>query len=288
MQTETRVRSIPASTLFHKFDEEYGYGRWSRVCQDSLKRALPADADSDFRTKGVEILRLFSPAEMGKVLGYVKQHENAAQSIYANEDYITHVVLSKKDYLRMLFAKIFTKEMDRRMAAFFQSEYLVMWFSFCRTVANATLTDSFLWHKDAGPSMHAKIILYLNGTAEHGARTDFIDSESTARLGAAGYDFVAIEDRRDTLDPFVERAGIEFKPRSPIVEPGEAILFKAGHVLHRGVFPTRGPRYTLTLCLLPSPKTWREHFETCDMRRMQTVEATPWEEAPWKTAGMTI
>jgi hypothetical protein len=35
-------------------------------------------------------------------------------------------------------------------------------------------------------------------------------------------------------------------------EAGEAVLFQPARLLHRGISPTRGPRLTVTLCLLPS------------------------------------
>ena len=39
---------------------------------------------------------------------------------------------------------------------------------------------------------------------------------------------------------------------------GQGVLFQPATVLHRGVSPSRGPRYVLTLCLLPSPVPWQE------------------------------
>jgi hypothetical protein len=39
---------------------------------------------------------------------------------------------------------------------------------------------------------------------------------------------------------------------------GEAVLFQPSRVLHRGISPTRGARFVLTLCLLPSPVPWQE------------------------------
>ena len=103
--------------------------------------------------------------------------------------------------LRVLLDAVLTPEVDAMLTGFFASEYLVYWISVTVTPPDPERqTVSFRWHCDKGPAAHLKLLVYLNGTPEHGGNTEFIDladTEGVARLEchdvAAGADVAAGE-----------------------------------------------------------------------------------------------
>jgi hypothetical protein len=57
---------------------------------------------------------------------------------------------------------------------------------------------------------------------------------------------------------------------------GDAVLFQPARVLHRGISPTRAPRLTATLCLLPSPVHWQRALECATLSDLAVDEK--WHE----------
>ena len=102
-----------------------------------------------------------------------------------------------------------------------------------------------------------------------GGGTDFLGCEATERLAAVGYGFPLLEARLPDLTDLALRAGVDYPPPFAALAPGEGFLFRARDVLHRGILPTRGPRYVLSLVVLPSPETWKESLERWPLKRMQ-------------------
>lgn len=258
------------------FNDGLGFREWHEGCRRAMRRPAPED-DSPFARLGIEKLRLLSETQARRFLEYVRGQEASKANIFRPDPYLQHVVLSKKDYVRMVLASLFGPEMDRRITAFFGSEYLIKWFTVVRASPHPVSESSFRWHVDGGPTVHAKLMVYLTGSSEHGGRTDFIDRESSRKLFAAGYHFPDINDRKEDLGEFAAKAGAPWPPPPCRIEAGEAALFMPNLVLHRGILPTSGSRYTITACLLPSPVPWREHFERHPVKEFQTIDATVWE-----------
>ncbi len=151
---------------------------------------------------------------------------------------------------------------DGAIAAFFGSEYLVHWVALSLTrAAPEQASVSFRWHCDKGPSSHLKIIVYLNATASHGGNTEFMDLGDTLALAERGYLFGWSRTRTGDVEHLSRLAGRPLTARMQELEAGESVLFQPSRVLHRGISPTRGPRLTATLCLLPSPVHWQRAYE---------------------------
>jgi hypothetical protein len=115
---------------------------------------------------------------------------------------------------------------------------------------------SFRWHCDRGPKTHLKLIVYLNATDEHGGNTEFVSLADTARVAAHGYLFGWAQTRSSDIGDISRIAQRDLAPCSRAMGAGDGVLFQPATVLHRGISPHRGPRYIITLCLLPSPVHW--------------------------------
>ena len=122
---------------------------------------------------------------------------------------------------------------------------------------------SFSWHCDGGPTKHLKVLLYLNGSDEHGGNTRFLDRATTDAFKKIGYVFCDIDHRLDDLAALAGEHGIAYRPLEAPMRTGEAILFEPANVLHKGVWPTRAPRYLLQICIVPSPMPWRGELTEC-------------------------
>ncbi|MHC8510444.1 MAG: hypothetical protein ACYYKD_13860 [Rhodospirillales bacterium] len=167
---------------------------------------------------------------------------------------------------------------DARLTSFFRSEYRVMFLTVVKTEPSEESNESFLWHKDAGPGKHAKIILYLTDAVETGGRTDFIDAAAAARIAAAGYDFPDVVSRIEDISAFSAEQGLQFDISSNPPAAGQSVIFKPFHVLHKGIGPARGPRWTVTLILTPHDEPWRKDIEHRNLLNLQEDDSACWEK----------
>ena len=224
------------------YDHKAGYAKLHFICQRSYRRE-PADFESDLTRDGIERLPVLDEAECAKL----------RTMIDADSDFLRHHLFRVS-----LMAKIFTGAVDRRISGYFGSEYLPLWCRFFRNDPAGDRNISFSWHCDGGPTKHLKLLLYLNASQEHGGNTQFLDRPTTDAFKGIGYVFCDINHRLDDLSALAERHGIPYAPMEAPVRTGEAILFEPANVLHKGVWPTRGSRYLLQICIVPSPMPWRD------------------------------
>jgi SAM-dependent methyltransferase len=224
------------------YDDKAGYAKLHFVSQRACRRE-PDDAESDLIRTGIERLPVLDEAECAKL----------RTMIDAESDFLrSHL------FRVSLMAKIFVGAVDRRIAGYFGSEYLPLWCRFMRSDPGGEPNVSFSWHCDGGPTKHLKVLLYLNGSDEHGGNTRFLDRATTDAFKKIGYVFCDIAHRLDDLAALAGEHGIPYRPLEAPMRTGEAILFEPANVLHKGVWPTRAPRYLLQICIVPSPMPWRD------------------------------
>jgi len=163
-----------------------------------------------------------------------------------------------KKALQSLLPEILNQEIDTQVKSYFKTEYAITWYEF--TEVTAENDESFYytkWHCDGGPSKHLKIMVYFNATSEHGGNTFFYPKEKTTALKDQGYIFCKIQDRKKDISSLLSYLGFDPLPEQYNLTPGDAILFNPFDVAHRCDVPKEGQkRYTLSLCLVPSPLPW--------------------------------
>ncbi|MHC8510445.1 MAG: hypothetical protein ACYYKD_13865 [Rhodospirillales bacterium] len=265
-----------AESVADEHESGLGYGPWAERCAAVFSRE-PGEGGA-FERDGFEYLPVFSPAAArSMILQFEKLIQNRDASAYNDGPGFTRVKINKPEIPRMLIQRILNAAADARLTSFFQSEYRVMFLTVVKTEPSEESNESFLWHKDAGPRKHAKIILYLTDAVETGGRTDFIDAAATARIAAAGYDFVRTNLRIGDLSAFSAEQGLQFDISSNPPAAGESVIFKPFHVLHKGIGPARGPRWTVTLILTPHDEPWRKDIEHRNLLKLQETESADWE-----------
>ena len=224
------------------YDRDAGYARLHTVCQQAFRRPA-ATGKSHLSRNGMEKLPVLAPEDCAVVRRMID---------------LKSPFLSNRLYLRALLEKILTGDVDNRITDYFGSEYLPLW---CRTYRNDPGDEqgvSFRWHCDGGPSKHLKLLLYLNGSEEHGGNTQFLNRDTTAAFKSIGYVFCDINERLGDLSPLSREHGIPYQPLRARVSEGDAILFEPANILHKGIWPTKAPRYLLQICIVPSPVPWRD------------------------------
>jgi len=249
-----------AARVYREFDEQRGFGRYQDLCRARLTRAV-SDAESDLKRAGVQYHDVMSPDEAAELLEDLTANRSVANVKKGNQS-LEGYPFEDHPSRQAVLASLLTPEIDRLLVDFFESEYLVHWALLSRTsVAEDQGVVSFKWHCDKGPARHLKLLCYLNGSEEHGGNTEFIDRESSKRVAQKGYLFGRVAKRTSEISALSDLAGTPLRSVLEPIAAGQAVIFSPSTVLHRGVSPTRAPRYVLTLCLLPSPLPWRQAFE---------------------------
>lgn len=163
-----------------------------------------------------------------------------------------------KEALQALLPKILNKEVDTQVKSYFKTEYAITWYEFTEIIPENDEPFYYTkWHCDGGPTKHLKIIVYLNSTEEHGGNTFFYPKEKTDALKNQGYIFCKIDDRKKDISTLLNYLGFDSSPEQYDLKSGDAIIFNPFDLAHRCDVPKDSKkRYTLSLCLVPSPLPW--------------------------------
>lgn len=245
--------------VFDEFDRVRGFAAWQDHCRARLARALPEDrAQAAVVTQGFTTLPVMSAAAAADLLAAVSRDQEV-ERLKRDSAKLEGYDLGDPALVRRLLEASLTDAVDRQCLAFFGSEYMVYWYALSRTSpSHEPASVSFRWHCDKGPHAHLKLLVYLNDFSEHGGGTSYLDLAASARVARTGYMFARGRRRTDSLAELARMSGAELSAYDHHPRAGDAVLFQPARVLHSGITPSRGPRYVLALCLLPSPLPWRE------------------------------
>jgi hypothetical protein len=247
-----------AKRVFDEFDRVRGYEAWQDYCRTQLSRPLPQPAaPGSIITQGYVSLRVMSPEHASQLLAAASEADSIGQ-LKRDSAKLEGYALSDPTLVARLLETSLSADIDRHCLEFFRSEYLVYWYTLSRTApGTAPASVSFRWHCDKGPRTHLKLLVYLNGYHEHGGGTSYLDLAGSAAVARTGYMFARGQQRSESLAELAALAKRELEAYHHHPQAGDAVLFQPARVLHSGITPQLGPRYVLTLCLLPSPIPWR-------------------------------
>lgn len=245
--------------VLDEFDRVRGFAAWQAHCRAQLERPLPDDASSaSIVERGYTTLPVMSAETAAELLKAVSQDQEIAR-LKRDSAKLEGYQLDNPELASRLLEASLGAAVDAQLLSFFRSEYLVYWYTLSRTAPSSEPASvSFRWHCDKGPQAHLKLLVYLNDYTEHGGGTSYLDLASTKAVGRTGYLFARGQRRTESLEELAAMASTELSAYDHHPRAGDAVLFQPARVLHSGITPTRGPRYVLTLCLLPSPVPWRE------------------------------
>lgn len=253
------------------FDEERHYDEYHRRCREAFSRVPSPQADADLAQRGFTYLRAMDVEAAGALTAQLQAQQT--QLLKKDSKHLEGFRLDDRQAMRGLLSHILRDRVDAAIAGYFGSEYLVHWVAMSLTrAAKEQESVSFRWHCDKGPSAHLKLIVYLNPTPQHGGNTEFMEREDTLAVARQGYLFGWSKARTGDVARLSKLAGRPLATQLVERDAGEAVLFEPSRVLHRGITPTRGPRLTATLCLLPSPVHWQRAFDAGGMSDLAVDE----------------
>lgn len=247
-----------AQDTWREFDDRRHYADYLAHCRAACQRSPAPEADADLAQAGFRYLRALSPSAASTCAAELEaRHE--LQRLKKDSQHLEGFRVADPQWLQGLLDQVLRDSVDAAIAGFFGSEYLVHWLAFSLTrPAPSQESVSFRWHCDKGPSAHLKLIVYLNPTQLHGGNTEFIDVADTMAVARRGYVFGRSKTRTGDTAHLARLAQRPLTTHLHERDAGEAVLFQPSRVLHRGISPTRAPRLTATLCLLPSPVPWQQ------------------------------
>jgi len=243
-----------AQAIWREFDEDHHYAAYLARCSALFRRGPPPGGDAGLEQQGFAYLRALDATAAAACMAEIQSRQ--PQLLKKDSRDLEGFRIDDRRWLAGLLGQVLQGAADDAIAAFFRSEYLVHWVAFSLTrQAPEQASVSFRWHCDKGPSAH------LKGTGSNGGNTEFMNRADTLAVAQRGYLFGWSRTRTGDVAHLSRLAGRPLATFRQEREPGEAVLFQPGQVLHRGISPTRGDRLTATLCLLPSPVHWRRAFE---------------------------
>ncbi|CAN5302327.1 hypothetical protein BH10PSE17_BH10PSE17_15740 [soil metagenome] len=248
--------------VFEEFDERRGYAAWQASCRAALARPIPERVAPDPVVQdGFAVAQVMSADTAGELLASVTS-EQQAERLKRDSAKLEGYGLDDPAVVRRLVEHALTPQIDAHCLEFFRSEYFVYWTTLARTApVEGPASVSFMWHCDRGPHAHLKLLVYLNDYEEHGGGTSYLALPGSDAVARSGYVFARGKRRTGSLEELSRLAGRPLEAYDHRPHAGDAVLFQPSRVLHRGVTPTLGPRYVLTLCLLPSPVHWSHALE---------------------------
>jgi hypothetical protein len=261
-----------AEAIWREFDEDRQYGRYLAHCQSAWSRVPPPAIDNALARRGFTYLPALPGVDAGAFAADLA-NRHPLQLLKKDSRDLEGFRVADPEWLRKLLGRVLQGQVDSAISAFFRSEYLVHWVALSLTrPAPEQASVSFRWHCDKGPSAHLKLIVYLNPTEEHGGNTEFIDLEDSMAVARRGYLFGWSKARTSDVAHLSHVAGRSVFPYMRPMAAGDAVLFQPARVLHRGISPTRAPRLTATLCLLPSPVHWQRALECATLSDLAGFE----------------
>lgn len=233
--------------------QEFDFGRNYAAYHAAAKAAFLRKAqmtDCDLVRRGADKVRVFTPAEAAAIRDRI-------------DGGLTHWTDRKE--IADLVLKVFNPAMDRRLISYFQSEYTPTKIGFSVHQGEGSLKVSGGWHCDGGPAKHVVVIVYFTPSEGVTGNTLFGDLQTTAKLKDAGYIFCRTQDRIDNLAPVLDELGMpDFDEWHFDVEAGEALIFDAPNLMHKGVPPVSGRRYTMAVAVVPNNRHWMEEYRAGD------------------------
>ena len=239
-ETEREIEQI--------FDEKCGYGAYYEKAKAPFTRSDMC-GPCDLLTLGYQKFdNLLAP-------------ERCVELIKSTDGPLKNwVQTTHKRKIISILKEIITDDVDKSIISHFGSEYLPTTVGFSRTEAGFD-AESARWHYDGGPNKHLVMMIYLTDCEPDGASTTiFANRKTSETFIEIGYAFGPVDKRLDN-DGALELAklnGIEFEPINLNTKAGDAVLFDARHIIHRGFYPKIEPRYTIAASFVPYANNWEE------------------------------
>ena len=242
------------------YEHMLGYALSHVLFQRSYRGEVP-DLNAELRDNSYMKAQVLTPERAAHYVDLIKAELESGPS--NNFITCTKQFNSNPQLARELLKDCLTEQLDEQLRAFFKSYYMPISIGVCRVLPkeNWEQAISYRWHCDAAPKNYLKVLLYLNDVTEHGGGTAFLDAATTREFADIGYVHGNLNERHTDLSPLSSMYDIPYEPCNVYPKSGEGVLFQPVKVLHKGLIPTLGPRYTVQIGFVPIHAPWQETFD---------------------------
>ena len=158
--------------------------------------------------------------------------------------------------LSALLNGVFSPTRTAIIEAYLGCHFRVVQCQLYRTETSVFPHISFRWHRDMEPMAQLHIMLYLTPSGPDDPTTEFLTLAGTRRMASYGYAFPQFSERiMDLRDAIPDRQPLP-KIWRPKLKAGDATVFGAPRILHRGLDGAGGTRDVMLINLLPSLVSW--------------------------------
>ena len=240
---EIRLNPDGYKQVYEQYDVGRGYGPQLAAARRNFGRA-DDNIETELNQSGVIKKSVFSASECDEI------NARFEAGLCDNFD---------RAFTVKLLDRIFSTDVDRDIISYFGSEYVPIGADFYEADPSDDLTESDGWHCDEGPSKHLIIGAYFTDSEADGAKTLFIDRQTTDDLKAVGYVYCEMRHRIINIEDLTDALGMERpKINSLPIKAGDIVIFDAPNILHRRSMPKRAPRHVMFVAIIPSFLSWRE------------------------------
>lgn len=259
------VLEIPAFQLHSGF-----HTLCRQVYNMNISEAPPAD--SDLASQGFELVpEMLSTEyaaqvseEITTVLSARGPDGGAFAPVNSDTDCVNIMIPDEPSIRKVLLEslqRIMTPQTEALLEAYYGCYFRVDQARAFRTHMATENTVSFLWHRDLAPLAQVHIMVYLTDSGLESGSTQFLNFAQTKAAARLGYHYTEADERKRSLDELCSDAGEDLTGHYPEPRTGDALIFAASRILHRGSVPKRGFRDAFLLVLQPSFVPWRQDLE---------------------------
>ncbi len=241
---------------------------YHRLCQQIYSQspdAARASETNDLKSQGFQTVRSVVTEADNEALRAMLDHKClvAADRISDQQVAQINVTWNRPQVLavRDMLPGIFSRGLGEALEVYFGAYFRIVSLSLARTVPIAANECSFMWHRDAEPAQQTHIMLYLTESTVQTGSTSFLTFADTRAAAQQGYSYPLPDQRVADLDDWQGIAEQSITPVRPDVNAGDALIFAASRVLHKGNAPIDGHRDAITMVVLPSPVPWQDYLE---------------------------
>ena len=229
------------------------HSRFHQICQEIYTQRIGKASIPDvLEDIGFGVIKNFASLNDAKKLGEFYSAMIARPSSSAN------TIISPNDELKTQITATVIQAMkngvaeriENHLACYFRIDHIQ-----CMRTQHAYMPGvSFNWHRDYEPMAQVHIILYLTACDEDSPATIFTTLEDTRRLADLGYHFPSSvsDDRVEDINSLIPESDRPVKLHRPLLDIGDATIFNAARIMHRGDVPAGKLRDVVVLNILPS------------------------------------
>jgi len=244
------------AAYFLNMDHQETHAGYHTICR-SVFAAAKGDfvgAAGDLTTQGVDVIR---QCMLPKVALSFSQRVDATIGKPTPPNTTVPLDAGFRSDLVGLLPDVLSAKVTAQVEAYMGCHFRVVQCQLYRTETGGEPHISFLWHRDMEPMAQVHIMVYLTPSGPDDPGTEFLSLAGTRTMAEKGYAYPQFDERVTSLaDALPAGAQVPASMR-PELAAGDATIFGAPRILHRGLDGQGGRRDVFLINLLPSLVPWQ-------------------------------